>query len=118
MRKATFSEKNLRISAGLPPEARKTLFWKRVLALLSAPSRRKSGVNVSRIAAYAKDASLVVVPDKVLGAGASSCGKSTVAAVSFSQSAKKAIESSGGHAITIIEAAKKSPNGTGAMIIK
>lgn len=118
MRKATFSEKNLRISAGLPAEARKTPFWKRVLYLLSASSRKKSGVNVSRIAAYAKDGQLVVVPDKVLGAGASSCGKSTVAAVSFSQSARKAIESAGGKTMTIVEAAKKSPTGTGATIIK
>ncbi len=118
MRKATFSEKNLKISAALPPEARKTQFWKRVLKLLSAPSRRKSGVNVSRIAAYAKDSQLVVVPDKVLGAGASSCGSFTVAAVSFSESAEAAIKSAGGHAITIVEAAKKSPKGTGAVIIK
>ena len=117
MRKATFSEKNLKISAAMPPEARKTLFWKRVLYLLSASSRKKPGVNVSRIAAYAKEGQLVVVPDKVLGAGVLT-SKITVAALSFSASAKKAIESAGGKAISIVEAAKKSPTGKDVVIIK
>ncbi len=124
MKKAKFSEKNLKIPARMPPEARKTPFWKRVLELLSAPSRRKTGVNVSRIAAYAKDGSTVVVPDKVLGAGSmqskpgSAQSKLTVAAVSFSQSAKKMIESSGGRTMSIIDAAKKSPTGKDVIIIK
>jgi large subunit ribosomal protein L18e len=118
MRKAKFSEKNLKISAGLPPEARRAPFWKRVLELLSAPSRRRMGVNVSRIFAYAKDGQMVVVPDKVLGAGAAMKGKLTVAALAFSQSGKKAIESSGGKAISIIDAAKQSPTGKDVIIIK
>jgi len=118
MRKAKFSEKNLKISAGLPPEARKTPFWKRVLELLSAPSRRRMGVNVSRISAYAKDGQLVVVPDKVLGAGAGMKSKLTVAALAFSQSGKKAIESAGGKTITLIDAAKQSPTGKDVIIIK
>ena len=54
MRKEKFSPKNLKISAGIPPEARKTLFWKRVLELLSAPSRAKCGVNISRVSANVK----------------------------------------------------------------
>lgn len=117
MKKAKFSEKNLKISAGLPAEARKAPFWKRVLELLSASSRSRPGVNVSRIAAYAKDGGTVVVPDKVLGAG--SIGqKVTVAALSFSQSAKKAIEAAGGKAVSIVEAAKKNPTGREVLIIK
>ena len=117
MRKAKFSEKNLKISAGIPAEARKAPFWKRVRQLLSAPRRKKPGVNVSRIAEYAKEGSTVVVPDKVLGAGALGA-KLTIAAVSFSQSAKKMIESTGGKAISIVEAAKKSPTGKDTIIIK
>ncbi|MCX8194649.1 MAG: 50S ribosomal protein L18e [Candidatus Micrarchaeota archaeon] len=117
MRKAKFSEKNLKISAGLPPEARKTPFWKRVLGLLSAPSRKKPGVNVSKIAKFAGNGQLVVVPDKVLGAGRLTSAVN-VAAVSFSQSAKSMIEAAGGKAISIVEAAKKSPTGKGLIIIK
>ena len=117
MKKAKFSEKNMRISALMPPEARRSQFWKRVLELLSASSRKRKGVNVSRIAACAKEGSTVVVPDKVLGAGRIS-HKLTVAAVSFSAQAKKAIESAGGRAVSIAEAAKKSAKGTGHIIIK
>ena len=118
MKKAKFSPKNLLISAGIPAEARRTLFWKRVLELLSVATRKRRGVNISRVSLYAKEGSLVIVPDKVLGAGAKVTSKLTVAAVSFSQSAKKAIEAAGGKAITIIEAAKKSPTGKDAIIIK
>jgi large subunit ribosomal protein L18e len=117
MRKEKFSPKNLLISAGIPPEARKTLFWKRVLELLSASSRTKCGVNVSRISTNVKEGASVVVVDKVLGAG-KALPKLTVAAVAFSTTAKKAIESSGGKAMTIVEFAKKHPTGKDVVIIK
>jgi large subunit ribosomal protein L18e len=117
MKRNKFSEKNLKISAGLPPEARKSPFWKRVLELLSASSRARRGVNVSRIVEHARDGSTVIVPDKVLGAGTIS-SKYTIAAVSFSQSARKMIESSGGSAVSIVEAAKKNPTGKDLTIIK
>lgn len=117
MKKEKFSEKNLKISAGLPEAARKTLFWKRVLELLSASSRIRRGVNLSRISLYSKDGATVVVPDKVLGAGVLT-HKATIAAVSFSASAKKMIEAAGGKAITIVDAAKKNPTGKELVIIR
>jgi large subunit ribosomal protein L18e len=117
MKKAKFSPKNLKISAEMPAEARRTLFWKRVLELLSAASRKKPGVNASRVAKYTKEGGVAVVPDKVLGSGAFK-SKITVAAVSFSASAKKAIEAAGGKAISIVDAAKKSTTGKDYVIIK
>ena len=117
MKKAKFSEKNLKISAGIPAEARKSPFWKRVLELLSVSSRKRQGVNVSRIAAYAKEGSSVVVPDKVLGSGRLA-SKLNVAAVSFSAGARKAIEAAGGKAMSITDAAKKSATGRDHIIIK
>ena len=117
MKKEKFSEKNLKISAGIPEAARKSPYWKRVLELLSSSSRSRRGVNLSRISLYAKDGSTVVVPDKVLGAGALS-RKATIAAVSFSASAKKMIEAAGGKAISIVDAAKKNPTGKEMLIIK
>ena len=117
MKKAKFSEKSLLISAALSPEARKSLFWRRVLELLQAASRKRVGVNIGRVSRYSKDGQLVVVPDKVLGAGVLK-QKLTVAAVSFSQSAKKMIEQAGGKAITIAEAAKKNATGKDAVILK
>ena len=117
MRKEKFSPKNLLISAGIPPEARKAPFWKRVLELLSASSRAKCGVNVSRISANVKEGAIVVVPDKVLGAG-TALPKLTVAAVAFSASARKAIEAAGGKAVSIVDVAKKHPTGKDVAIIK
>jgi len=117
MKKAKFSEKNMKISAGIPKDARNSLFWKRVLELLSVSSRKRVGVNVSRIAMYSKEGATVVVPDKVLGAGRLKA-KITVAAVSFSSGARQAIEAVGGKAITIVEAAKKSATGKDHIIIK
>jgi len=117
MRKEKISPKNLLISAGIPPEARKTLFWKRVLELLSAPSRAKCGVNISRISANVIEGATVVVVDKVLGTGICS-PKLTIGAMAFSASAKKAIETAGGKAITIVDIAKKHPTGKDVVIIK
>ena len=117
MRKEKFSPKNLKISAGIPAEARKTLFWKRVLELLSAPSRAKCGVNISRVSANVKDGATVVVVDKVLGAGQCS-PKLTIGAMAFSATAKKAIEAAGGKAMTIMDIAKKHPTGKDVAIIK
>jgi ribosomal protein L18E len=107
----------MKISAGIPAEARKTLFWKRVLELLSASSRTKCGVNVSRISANVKDGASVVVVDKVLGSGTCS-PKLTVGAMAFSASAKKAIEAAGGKAMTLVDIAKKHPTGKDVVIIK
>jgi large subunit ribosomal protein L18e len=117
MRKEKFSQKNLMISAGIPQEARKTPFWKRVLELLAASSRTKCGVNLSRISSSAGEGASVVVVDKVLGSGGAP-PKLTVAAVAFSTTAKKAIEAAGGKAMGIVEFAKKHPTGTGVVIIK
>ena len=117
MRKEKFSPKNLTISAGIPPEARKSPFWKRVLELLSAPSRSKCGVNISRISANVKEGATAVVVDKVLGAGICS-PKLTIGAMAFSASAKKAIETAGGKAMTIMDIAKKHPTGKDVVIIK
>jgi large subunit ribosomal protein L18e len=117
MRKEKFSPKNLKISAGIPAEARKTLFWKRVLELLSASSRTKCGVNISRISTNVKEGAVVVVADKVLGTGICS-PKLTVGAVAFSATAKKAIEAAGGKAMTIVDVAKKHPTGKDVVIIK
>ncbi|MEM4554734.1 MAG: 50S ribosomal protein L18e [Candidatus Anstonellaceae archaeon] len=117
MKRPKFSEKNLKIVAEMPAEARKAKFWKRVLNLLSSPSRSKKGVNLSKISEYAKEGSVVVVPDKVLGTGRLT-KKIAIAAASFSASAKKAIEEAGGKILSIAQAAKQSPSGKDHVIIK
>ncbi len=117
MAKKKYSPKAIKVLASMPAQARKAPFWKRVIELVCSSARKKPGVNLSRIAKYAKAGSTIVVPDKVLGAGLLK-EKITIAALSFSESAKKMVESAGGKAISIVEAAKKSPTGKDFVIIK
>ena len=90
--------------------------WRRVAELLSAPTRQRIVVNVSRINRYTKEGDVVVVPGKVLGAG-SIDHKVIVGAWSFSKSAKEKIEKAGGKAITLIELVNMHPKGSNVKII-
>ena len=76
--------------------------WKRTAELLAKPRRRKVQVNISKISRYGKDGMVVLVPGKVLGDGLLN-KKLTIAAYSFSLSARKLIEQGGGKAMTINE---------------
>ncbi|MDD5339958.1 MAG: 50S ribosomal protein L18e [Candidatus ainarchaeum sp.] len=91
--------------------------WKKVAGELSRPKRQKAEVNLSKLEQYASDDATVLVPGKVLGAGAIS-KKLTVAAFSFSGSARKLIGAAGGKAVTIESLHKANPDGRGIVILK
>jgi len=91
--------------------------WKKVAYELSRPRRQKVEVNLSRIDELAADESTVLVPGKVLGAGALS-KKLTIAAFSFSEKARALIGASGGKAVTIESLHKSNPEGRGVTILK
>jgi len=91
--------------------------WKSVAYELSKPRKKKVEVNVSKIDIYTKEGASVIVPGKVLGAGRLS-KKVLVAAFSFSDTAKKAIEEAGGKAMSIEALLKSNPTGREVMIIK
>ena len=91
--------------------------WKKVAGELSRPKRQKVEVNLSKLEQYTADDATVIVPGKVLGAGAIS-KKITVAAFSFSGSARKLIGAAGGKAITIENLHKTNPDGSGIVILK
>lgn len=84
--------------------------WRRVARELSKPRRRRIEVNLSKIEQYAAADSTVLIPGKVLGTGNLS-KKVTVAAYSFSESAKKLIGQSGGKAVSIESLHKSNPEG-------
>ncbi|GBF36126.1 large subunit ribosomal protein L18e [Methanofervidicoccus abyssi] len=84
--------------------------WKDLARRLSKPARRRAEVNISKINRYTKEGEIVVVPGKVLGAGRLD-HKVVVAALSFSEGAKRAIEEVGGRCITIEELVKENPKG-------
>jgi large subunit ribosomal protein L18e len=91
--------------------------WRKVADELSRPKRQKVEVNLSKLDQYANDDATVIVPGKVLGAGALS-KKVTVAAFSFSGSARKLIGAAGGKALTIDSLHKTNPDGRGILILK
>jgi len=90
--------------------------WRRVAELLSAPTRQRVEVNVSRINRYTSPGDVVVVPGKVLGAGAMD-HPVVVGAWKFSKSAKEKIERAGGKAVSIIELVDHYPDGSNVKII-
>jgi len=92
-------------------------FWRKVADELSRPRRKKVEVNLSKIEQYSAEDSTVLVPGKVLGAGMLS-KKMTVAAFTFSESARKLIGEAGGKAVTIESLHKSNPEGRNVTILK
>ncbi len=94
----------------------KSNIWKRVASDLEKPTRQRRIVNISKIARYTKENEIIVVPGKVLGTGMLE-HSITVAAFTFSESAKKQIETAKGKAVSILEIAKQNPKGKNVRII-
>ncbi len=91
--------------------------WKRVVYELSKPRRSRAEVNLSKLETHGKDGGVVLVPGKVLGSGDLS-KKLTVAAFSFSDSAKKLITDAGGKAVSIESLYKTNPTGRDVVLLK
>ena len=90
--------------------------WRDIALRLEKAKVNWAEVNLSKLERYASEGDIVVVPGKVLGAGALN-KKLTVAAYGFSESAKNKIEAAGGRNLTIMDLAKEMPQGTGVKIM-
>lgn len=82
--------------------------WKRIATDLEKATRARREVNVYKLDAFAKEGEVVIVPGKVLGSGALS-KKITVAALSFSESARDKILAHKGEILTIPQLMEKNP---------
>ncbi len=80
----------------------KTKFGKSLRKKASKSRSRRAEVNIGKIAKLTKKGDSVVVPGKVLGAGAIDHAV-TIAAMGFSEAARQKIEAAGGKAIGIAE---------------
>jgi large subunit ribosomal protein L18e len=89
--------------------------WKRIAVDLEKPSRNRRAVNISKISRYSQKDDVVVVPGKVLGTGELAHGL-TVAAFTFSDSAKEKINKVG-KAISLYDLMKENPKGKKVKII-
>ncbi|MEE9150903.1 MAG: 50S ribosomal protein L18e [Thermoplasmata archaeon] len=90
--------------------------WKDIAKRLEKPGKSWAEVNLRRLVKYTKKGDTVIVPGKLLGSGELNA-PITVAAYSFSESAKKKIQSSGGTSISISELVKRNPKGKNIRII-
>jgi|Deesub1362A_J573_1020465.scaffolds.fasta_scaffold01653_8 large subunit ribosomal protein L18e len=90
--------------------------WKEIAKKLASPRRNYAEINVAKIQKFASNNETILVPGKVLGGG--DLSKSlNVAALSFSETARKKIENSGGRCFTIKELIESNPKGTGVRIL-
>lgn len=90
--------------------------WKRVYDLIMKPTRKRIVVNLSRIEKNTNDNDIIIVPGKLLGTGTLT-KKITIAPLMISQTAIEKIETNGSKVVSIVDLAKKNPNGTKIKII-
>lgn len=104
------NNQRLKLGATLEKEYKKSKknVWKVVSREILSSRKNRASVNVGQISKYSVAGSSVVVPGKVLGTGKMEHSV-TVAALSFSQSAKTKIVSNGGKCMDIAEFLKTSP---------
>jgi large subunit ribosomal protein L18e len=94
----------------------KASIWRAVAESLAKPRRKRIAVNVSRINRYTTDDDEVVVPGKVLGAGLIT-HPVKVAALDFSDQARRKIIRAKGKCLSIPELIKANPKGSNVKII-
>ena len=76
--------------------------WEALADELNTAKRKRAAVNLSKINRHSKAGDVVAVPGKVLGSG-SLTHPVTVAAFSFSETARDKIALVGGRALTLME---------------
>ena len=90
--------------------------WRRIANRLEGSSRNWPSVNVSKLEYNVNKNGKAIVPGKLMGTGIVT-KKMTVAAYSFTDSAKEKIQSAGGKCLTYNEMIKATPKGTDVMVI-
>lgn len=90
--------------------------WRDTANFLSRSRRRRTKVNVGQLDRFTKWGETLVIPGKVLGAGAID-HPIIVSAFTFSQLAQAKILKAKGKCLTLNELMEKNPKGTGVKII-
>lgn len=90
--------------------------WKKTAEELLKSRRNRVEVNINKLENYANNGDVILVPGKVLGTGNIS-KKITVAAFSFSNSAKTFIETAGGKTITIDQLYNDNKDGKNVILM-
>jgi len=90
--------------------------WRSIATRLEGPSRNWPSVNVSKLEYNIDKNGKAIIPGKLMGTGIIT-KKMTVAAYSFTTSAKDKIQSAGGKCLTYNELIKSVPKGTNIVVI-
>ncbi|HVL87029.1 MAG TPA: 50S ribosomal protein L18e [Candidatus Thermoplasmatota archaeon] len=90
--------------------------WRDVARRLEKPNRSRAEVNVSRIDRYVSEGEIAVVPGKLLSAGILT-KRVDVAALRFSDAARRKIAEKGGKCLSLEEAATAAPKGQKCRIV-
>ena len=90
--------------------------WRSIANRLEGSSRNWPSVNVSKLEYNINKNGKAIIPGKLMGTGIVT-KKMTVAAYSFTDSAKEKIQSAGGKCLTYNEMIKATPKGTNVTVI-
>ncbi len=90
--------------------------WKRIASDLEKPTRKRTAVNVYKIAQHTKDSEAVIIPGKVLGTGELQ-HRVVVGAWNFSEGAREKITKAKGQCLSIEELMEKNPKGQNIRIL-
>jgi len=93
------------VSFNKQSKSSKKQVWARISELLLKPSRKKDGVNLTKLSKYASEGDVVAIPAKVLSLGTLT-KKVNVYALSYSAASKAKIEKAGGKAHPLSELLK------------
>lgn len=91
--------------------------WRDVAKHLSKTRQNRAAVNLSRINRHTQKSDTIVVPGKILGAGAID-HKVTVAALNASEKAKEKLAAAKAQYLSIQELVEKNPKGSNVKIIR
>ena len=94
----------------------KAPLWRSIANRLEGSSRNWPSVNVSKLEYNINKNGKAIIPGKLMGTGIVT-KKMTVAAYSFTDSAKEKIQSAGGKCLTYNEMIKATPKGTNVTVI-
>ena len=90
--------------------------WRSIATRLEGPARNWPSVNVSKLEYNIDKNGKAIIPGKLMGTGMIT-KKMTVAAYSFTPSARDKIQSAGGKCLTYNELIKSVPKGTNIVVI-
>jgi len=94
----------------------RTPLYRYIAQRIQTPRRKRTAINVGKLERYTETSDTVIVPGKVLAAGRLE-HQLTVAALNFSEHARKQIENANGICMTIAELVEKNPSAKGIKIL-